>query len=213
MRSNQAKRKHKGPGRPKDHKKTAAIMAAASKLFMRSGPTQVTMDDIAAEAGVSKLTVYNHFGTKEELFRSMILKKCERLINDDLFAQLTCRNPRKELFAIGRAFTEIIYSAGALSVYRTVVSESRHSREIAELYYASGPKRVFQLLEDYLEKLEATGKFAFPDIHRAADIFFSLFHGDLHMNAVLMTKPTSAWSNLDKWTEENVAVFISLFST
>ena len=57
-----------GPGRPKDLGKRAAILDAAKRLFLVQGFTGVSMDQIAAEAGVSKLTVYSHFGDKESLF-------------------------------------------------------------------------------------------------------------------------------------------------
>lgn len=47
--------------------KMAAIKAAATELFSRSGTEAVSMEGIAAEAGVSKMTLYNYFGSKEAL--------------------------------------------------------------------------------------------------------------------------------------------------
>ena len=57
-----------GPGRPKDPAKRKAILEAAETLFLRNGYDGSSMDAIAAEAGVSKLTVYSHFTDKETLF-------------------------------------------------------------------------------------------------------------------------------------------------
>ncbi|WP_330970248.1 TetR/AcrR family transcriptional regulator, partial [Lysobacter sp. A3-1-A15] len=57
-----------GPGRPKDLAKRAAILDAAKSMFTQYGFGGASMDQIAAEAGVSKLTVYSHFGDKETLF-------------------------------------------------------------------------------------------------------------------------------------------------
>ena len=57
-----------GPGRPKDPGKRAAILDAAKRMFVSHGFERVSMDQIAAEAGVSKLTVYSHFGDKDRLF-------------------------------------------------------------------------------------------------------------------------------------------------
>ena len=54
-----------GPGRPKDPAKRLAILEAAKRLFMQNGYDGSSMDAIAAEAGVSKLTVYSHFTDKE----------------------------------------------------------------------------------------------------------------------------------------------------
>jgi TetR/AcrR family transcriptional repressor of mexJK operon len=52
--------------------KRNAIVAAAKRVFLRDGYTEASVDDIAAEAGVSKQTIYNHFGTKEHLFLTVI---------------------------------------------------------------------------------------------------------------------------------------------
>ena len=49
-------------------RKHDAIAAAALVLFARDGYERTSVDAIAAEAGVSKRTVYSHYGDKENLF-------------------------------------------------------------------------------------------------------------------------------------------------
>ncbi len=77
--------KGNGPGRPKDLGKRAAILQAAKSLFVEQGYAGVSMDGIAALAGVSKLTVYSHFGDKETLFSEAIRVQCEEMMPADLF--------------------------------------------------------------------------------------------------------------------------------
>ncbi len=67
-----------GPGRPKDLGKRASILEAAKRLFLEQGYQGVSMDQIATAAGVSKLTVYSHFGDKETLFSDAIAAKLRR---------------------------------------------------------------------------------------------------------------------------------------
>ncbi|MCC6595535.1 MAG: helix-turn-helix transcriptional regulator, partial [Rhodanobacteraceae bacterium] len=74
-----------GPGRPKDLEKRAAILAAAKRLFLDHGFEGTSMDSIAAEAGVSKLTVYSHFRDKETLFTAAIRERCEEQMPEALF--------------------------------------------------------------------------------------------------------------------------------
>ena len=74
-----------GPGRPKDPAKRKAILEAAETLFLRNGYDGSSMDAIAAEAGVSKLTVYSHFTDKETLFAFAVKSKCEQQIPELLF--------------------------------------------------------------------------------------------------------------------------------
>ena len=58
--------------------KAESILAAAKRAFLAAGFEAVSMDAIAREAGVSKATVYAHFGSKEELFGAVIEGECER---------------------------------------------------------------------------------------------------------------------------------------
>jgi TetR/AcrR family transcriptional repressor of mexJK operon len=76
-----------GPGRPKDLAKRRAILDAAKNLFVRNGYASTSMDAVAAEAGVSKLTVYSHFTDKETLFSAAVVARCEEQM-PELFVDL-----------------------------------------------------------------------------------------------------------------------------
>jgi TetR/AcrR family transcriptional regulator of autoinduction and epiphytic fitness len=52
--------------------KRAAILEAAAAEFQVQGFRDTSMDRIAEHANVSKRTVYNHFDSKEELFRAIV---------------------------------------------------------------------------------------------------------------------------------------------
>lgn len=52
--------------------KRAAILEAARRSFLRHGFTNTNLDDVAAAAEVSKVTIYSHFGSKEALFIAVI---------------------------------------------------------------------------------------------------------------------------------------------
>lgn len=54
--------------------KRGSILDAAVELFLELGFDQTSMDAVAARAGVSKTTVYAHFGDKLELFRAVIAR-------------------------------------------------------------------------------------------------------------------------------------------
>ena len=56
------------------------ITAAARGHFLRHGFRAVTMDDLAAEMGVSKKTLYVHFPTKGELLKAVVLQKVGELL-------------------------------------------------------------------------------------------------------------------------------------
>ncbi len=55
------------------------ILAAAARAFARSGFAGTGLDDIAAEAGVSRAILYRHFDTKHDLYRDVLDQICGRL--------------------------------------------------------------------------------------------------------------------------------------
>ena len=60
-------------------RKRRAIVAAAREIFVRRG-YDAGMDLIAEAAGVSKVTIYNHFGSKEQLFTEVIGEAFEQAV-------------------------------------------------------------------------------------------------------------------------------------
>ena len=64
--------------------KRASIVGGAKDVFLRHGFEGASMDEIAAAAGVSKMTVYRYFRSKEQLFAGVIRDLCERIIDEDL---------------------------------------------------------------------------------------------------------------------------------
>src|ERR1043165_5259685 len=62
---------------PRITRSRALIMDAAARVFLERGYPGTSVDDIAAEAGVSKRTVYNVFDDKEQLFRAIIGRAIE----------------------------------------------------------------------------------------------------------------------------------------
>ncbi|WP_127590932.1 TetR/AcrR family transcriptional regulator [Paenibacillus lautus] len=54
------------------HKKIEQVFDAAFQLFSRHGYQKVSVNEIAQQAGVSPATIYNYFGTKDQLYMEMI---------------------------------------------------------------------------------------------------------------------------------------------
>jgi AcrR family transcriptional regulator len=63
---------------PRDERR-ASILRGAADAFARSGFAQTSMDDAATACGVTKLIVYRHFGTKEDLYRAILQRVFDRL--------------------------------------------------------------------------------------------------------------------------------------
>ncbi|AOT69360.1 TetR/AcrR family transcriptional regulator [Geosporobacter ferrireducens] len=63
------------------------LMEKAEELFIKLGYKAVSMDDIAEAAGISKMTIYKHFSSKEDLFLKVtfsLMEKNSRLIDQEM---------------------------------------------------------------------------------------------------------------------------------
>ncbi|MDQ1105681.1 TetR/AcrR family transcriptional regulator [Nocardioides zeae] len=71
------------PPRPDRAARTrAALLEAASTLFVSRGYEETTMADIAAEAGASRRTVFNYFPTKGDIPMLWVRQMADRAIED-----------------------------------------------------------------------------------------------------------------------------------
>lgn len=66
-------------GRPLDAAKRAAIVEAAAHHFFHHGYAATAIEQVAADAGVSKVTIYNQFGDKRALFTAAVECECEKM--------------------------------------------------------------------------------------------------------------------------------------
>lgn len=182
-----------GPGRPKDLEKRAAILAAAKRLFPRQGFEGTSMDAVAAEAGVSKLTVYSHFGGKESLFIETIRCKCDDLLPHTVCSVDVHAPVRGQLLVLARAFFELMMSDESLGMHRTLVASSQHSPKLARLFWETGPVRIQAALGELLTKEVDAGQLDIPDTKRAASQFFALLKGEHHSRMLFgCGRPTDA---------------------
>ncbi len=138
------------------------------------------MDQIAAEAGVSKLTVYSHFGDKEALFTEAVRAKCEEMLPDDLF-QIELKGPlRQQLKVIAQAFFALITSDEAISTHRMMLVPGNIDDNLKRVFWQAGPQRTHDAFAALLQARVEAGELDIPDVARAAEQFFTLIKGEMH---------------------------------
>lgn len=179
-----------GPGRPKDLAKRAAILEAAKQMFVQHGFQGAGMDLIAARAGVSKLTVYSHFGDKERLFSAAVASYCEQQLPHSLFTRSTHMPLRERLLAIAHAFHVLISSPEAIAVHRMLCTPQVAGSPLSQMFWDAGPRRVLDELIQLLQRRIAAGELAIdgadPDaVQRAGGQLLSLLKGEPHAMLLL----------------------------
>lgn len=116
-----------GPGRPRDPAKNDAIQSAARESFLEKGFHASTIEDIAARAGVSKVTLYNRFGDKEALFDAMVRGEVGRM-NALFEPSMDEPMPLSDrLTAIGTALLEMLFEPDHVRFDRLISGEIAQS--------------------------------------------------------------------------------------
>ena len=197
-------------GRSKDPTKRAAILNAAGALFLENALGDISMDDVAKQAKVSKITVYNHFADKRDLLKTMIENKLNDNLSHSQYASLTGDDPLKELMSIATGFINIIYSKDGMNMYRTVMAESKRGEDIPHMFYYAALKPTHDLFKTYLTAMELHQDYSFPDKDLAADVFFSMFKGDRYMRQIAHIS-TDDQQDLATFAKQRVQLFLKLF--
>lgn len=116
----------KRTGRPADEAKREAILGAAADSFFAHGFAASSIEQIAADAGVSKVTIYNRFGDKRALFIAAVERECEQLRGNLEMPQVASGNLRDRLTAIGEAMTAFLSRPKMVQFERRIAAETEH---------------------------------------------------------------------------------------
>ena len=200
-----------GPGRPKDLAKRQAILEAAKTLFLRRGYDGSSMDAIAAEAGVSKLTVYSHFTDKETLFACAVESKCEEQLPSLFFELRPDSSVEQALLAIGRGFNALINSAESLAMHRLMVAQGAQNPQLAQLFFNAGPQRVIDAMQHLLEQADARCQLRIDNPQHAAEHFFCLIKGGCHFRLLMGIAQPLSGSAAEEHVQEVVRLFVRAY--
>ncbi|MGF6332131.1 TetR/AcrR family transcriptional regulator of autoinduction and epiphytic fitness [Pseudomonas sp. BS3782 TE3695] len=119
------------PQRLTDRKREAIIQAAIAE-FRANGFDITSMDKIAATAGVSKRTVYNHFPSKEELFAEILNQLWARVTAEQETAYRPDLPLRDQLRRMLQAKLQMLADDNFLDLARVAIAATIHSPERAQ---------------------------------------------------------------------------------
>jgi TetR/AcrR family transcriptional regulator, regulator of autoinduction and epiphytic fitness len=141
--------------RSKSAEKSAAILKGAMEEFLKHGYAGSSMDKVAKASGVSKATVYSHFGDKESLFNAVFHDLAEERLRgaiDVQQPQFSGQSPQEVLSAIAsRMITNATQDSVVQDFMRIIIGESRRFPELAKAYVNNLAKPTIETLTQYLE--------------------------------------------------------------
>ncbi|GAA3908382.1 TetR/AcrR family transcriptional regulator [Streptomyces lacrimifluminis] len=166
--------------------KRESILDAAVELFLELGFDQTSMDAVAAQAGVSKTTVYAHFGDKLELFRAVIACGGASLDFDlDQTMLASVDDPQERLARIVLKLLQATTAPYYLAFIRVLTVEAARRPELTETLRSLGVPHVVGLVAAALREDARQRGGVLPDAEVHAGLFVRMTVAGPQMDALL----------------------------
>lgn len=162
--------------RTADPRKYEVILEAAANLFLKHGYAAASIEAIANSAGVSKVTIYNRFETKERLFRKAVTRLCTQL-QVELSWDRRATSLRDALMNFGQALNTFLDRPELVQFQRRLSADLKDHPEIGKVFLDAGPRHVHASLAELLTAAENDRRIATSGINDAAEQLVSMCRG------------------------------------
>jgi TetR/AcrR family transcriptional regulator of autoinduction and epiphytic fitness len=198
------------PSRLTDRKRAAIIDAAVAE-FRQSGFAATSMDKVAASAGVSKRTVYNHFPSKEALFAQILEQLWERSIEGLDLAYRKDRPLREQLLELLEQKLELLRDENYSDLARVAIAAGLHAPELAQELVARMGNRE-EGLTTWIRAAAADGRLKTDDPLFAAMQMHALVKGFAFWPQIALGQPPLTLAQQKKAAESAVDMFLAYYA-
>jgi TetR/AcrR family transcriptional regulator, mexJK operon transcriptional repressor len=188
--------------------KRTQILSGAAEVFAADGYEGASMARIAAVAGVSKGTLYNHFDSNAALFTAYVVEKCDQHLARVFDGADHDGDPADVLRGIGKRMVQMMLSDVGLAIYRVVIAEAAKFPDLARGFFEAGPARAIAFMAGWLAEETRRGRLSVPDPAFAAEQFFNLCQTRLVLRRKLEMLPDPPEGDIDGVVEASIAMFL-----
>lgn len=180
-------------GRPKDLEKRQRILSAAKALFLAHGYHASSMNQIAREAGVSKLTVYNHFQDKATLFSCAIEDTCEAILHEHPQVLQPSSDFAQEFHRACLRVLNIISLPEAIKLDLLLMELASQQSPLAEQFYQASHAKLEAVWHDFFVLAQHYQFIQVDRPEKQTELIVSLLTGIRHQKILLgLTAPPSS---------------------
>ena len=189
--------------------KQAVILNAARKRFAYYGFSKVTMDEIAADIGMGKASLYYYFPTKESLFQEVIKQEVDQFFGG-IETKLTEKISASEMFRN--------YAAKRIEHFRKLANlralgfqQPKETKAPFMEMYKDFQQREVKILQQVLQLGKKNGEFSISDPNQSAEVIMQMLYGP---RAWLLKKidkelDDETYSSLEQATKSIVEVILN----
>ena len=154
-----------------------AIVDAATRSFFDVGFAATSIEAVAQDAGVSKVTIYNHFTDKRGLFVASVENECEKIrgtLSLDTLGQGTLED---RLTSLGETMSAFLAREEMTRFEVRIAAETEHEPAVGQAFLEAGPYRMTAAFSALLRGMDAAGELRIEDAELAAEQFVSMCKG------------------------------------
>jgi TetR/AcrR family transcriptional regulator of autoinduction and epiphytic fitness len=192
-------------------RKRAAVIEAAIEEFLAAGFDATSMDRVAARAGVSKRTVYNHFPSKEALFAAILRQLWDSSDADEAPAYSSRHPLRGQLLQLLLKKVSLLNNEAFLSLARVAIAAGIHSPERARDMVARMGERE-EDLTGWIRAAAADGRLKTPDPMFASQQLQGLVKAFAFWPQVTMGQPPLGVAEQRQVVESAADMFLAAYA-
>ncbi|MDW5597768.1 TetR/AcrR family transcriptional regulator [Conexibacter stalactiti] len=189
--------------------KRAAILEAATGLFLADGYDGTSLAKVAAAAGVSTATLFKRFPTKADLFDAIVTEYWA--VESQATATPAPGDPRRGLTAIGRDYVALLTRPQMVALFRLVIAEAPRFPELAKTHFALGKLPYFDSVRDYLRAEQAAGTLRIADTQTATTQFLGMVSNFAFWPRLLLPAWSPTRAATRKAIDEAVATMLARY--
>ena len=152
-----------GESGPRARAKRDQILDGARRVFLRDGFAGASTDDIAAEAGVSKRTLYAYYPSKEDLFVDVLSKLTLENPQIRALESIEGMSPRNrkefrwDLLELAHKIITTMMQPEYLALLRTTIADTHRFPQLGGLFRATVPERAMGSFAVFIERTRERG--------------------------------------------------------
>jgi AcrR family transcriptional regulator len=197
-------------------RKRRAIIEAATVAFLAHGYRGTSMDAVAGAAGVSKQTVYQHFGDKQRLFRELIaatVQSASDPVHEEVQRLSDSGRLDRDLRDLARRLLRLVLQPTMLRLRRLVIAEARQFPDLGRVFYDLGPGRTIGALAETFAGLHRQGRLDAPDAELAATQFnWLVMSAPLNRAMLLGQDDAPTAREIGRWADSGVRTFLAAYA-
>lgn len=180
------------------------ILSEAGKLFAKMGYARSTTRALAAAAGVTEVTLFRYFESKEKLFEAVVQQFGGPVVASMIEAQLSGEDYRADLMRVCALFMKIIQQRD--EIIRLALCEVSHFPELRATM-AQNPSILMDVIARYLQQQIERKRIRPIHPYAAAQILFgTIFSFGVLTNELI--DPAEAKATAEQVVETVVNIFV-----